>query len=296
MFGNASVLKEVFSNHRIDTIVHFAGSIIVSESVADPLTYYRNNTLASHCLITAAISAKIPNIIFSSTAAVYGIPETIPIPESAPLNPISPYGSSKLMTETMLRDCARAHRLNVAALRYFNVAGADPRGRTGQASKNATHLIKIACETASGKRPFMDVFGTDYPTDDGTCVRDYIHVTDLALAHLEVVRYLRQGGDSTVFNCGYASGYSVLEVIETVKRVSGNDFVVRVGARRPGDPAVLVSDNAKLLSTLRWRPQYNDLDQIVAHALAWENALGRSGQTNLSTMASPILVQALPTT
>jgi UDP-glucose-4-epimerase GalE len=216
--------------------MHFAGSIVVPDSVVDPLGYYLNNTCKSRSLIACAVETKIPNFIFSSTAAVYGIPKINPVTEEATLEPISPYGSSKLMTETMLRDTAKAHPLRFVALRYFNVAGADPKGRSGQSSPRATHLIKVAAETALGMRPYLEVYGTDYETPDGTCIRDYIHVSDLVRAHLDALRYLRDGGESVVLNCGYGKGFSVLDVVEAVKRASQTDFAVRHAERRPGGP------------------------------------------------------------
>jgi UDP-glucose 4-epimerase len=214
-------------------------------------------------------------VIFSSTAAVYGNPQSVPVREDAATAPISPYGSSKLMSEIILHDASRAYGLRFVALRYFNVAGADPKLRTGQSTPAATHLIKVACETALGKRPKIEVFGTDYPTPDGTCIRDYIHVSDLARAHSAALAYLRQGGKSATFNCGYGRGASVLEVINSVKKVSGRDFPVEICGRRPGDPAELVADVARIRATLDWRPQFQDLDTIVAHALAWEQLLGK---------------------
>jgi len=222
-----------------------------------------------------AVELGIRRFIFSSTAAVYGMPKENPVREDAELKPISPYGSSKLMTEIMLADTAAAHDFNYVALRYFNVAGADPKGRSGQSTPNATHLIKVACETALGKRPYMEVFGTDYPTPDGTCIRDYIHVTDLVRAHLVALRYLRDGGQSDVFNCGYSKGFSVLQVIDAVKRASGADFDVRLSARRPGDPAAIVAASDKIRVRLGWRPQFDSLDTIAVQALAWEAHLGQ---------------------
>lgn len=271
--GDETLIRELAASSEIDAIVHFAGSIVVPDSVADPLGYYLNNTVKSRALIAAAVSNGIRNFIFSSTAAVYGMPETNPVAESAPLRPMSPYGSSKLTTEMMLADTARAHDFRYVALRYFNVAGADPSARTGQSTKGATHLLKVACETALGKRAGMDVFGTDYPTRDGTCIRDFIHVTDLARAHITALEYLRQGGESQILNCGYSQGFSVLELINAVKRVSGRDFVVRHAARRPGDPAAVVADSGKIRSILGWLPELDDLDRIVLHALAWEERL-----------------------
>ncbi len=241
--------------------------------MVDPLGYYNNNTVKSRALIEAAVSTGVEHFIFSSTAAVYGTPEVSPVPESASLKPISPYGASKLMTEFMLADTARAHDMRYVALRYFNVAGADPQGRTGQSTPRATHLIKAACQVALGDRPHLDVFGTDYPTPDGTCVRDYIHVTDLVRAHVAALEYLYDGGKSDVFNCGYGRGASVLDVIETVKRASGVDFPVHLAARRAGDPAALVAGAGRIREALGWVPEHANLDEIVAHALAWEGRL-----------------------
>jgi UDP-glucose 4-epimerase len=272
--GDEALLRRIFREQTIEAILHFAGSIVVPESVADPLGYYLNNTVKSRTLIAAAVAHRAPHFIFSSTAAVYGIPERMPIAESAALEPISPYGASKAMTERMLTDTARAHPLTFCALRYFNVAGADPAGRSGQAGPNATHLIKIASQAALGRRDHLSVFGADYPTPDGTCVRDYIHVTDLVRAHREALRYLRGGGASLTMNCGYGRGYSVLEVIGMMKRVSGVDFPVRYADRRAGDPAALVSDPGLIRERLNWRPEWNDLETIVEHALRWERGLG----------------------
>jgi UDP-glucose 4-epimerase len=271
--GDQDLVRTVIRKYGITAIVHFAGSIVVPESVADPLGYYNNNTVKSRALMEAAVATGIRHFIFSSTAAVYGNPAENPVGETAQTAPMSPYGWSKLMTEIMLADAARAHDFRYAALRYFNVAGADPKGRSGQSTPRATHLIKVACETALGRRPFMEVFGTDYPTQDGTCIRDYIHVTDLIRAHVAALDYLRAGGSSDVFNCGYSRGYSVLEVIDAVKRVSGVDFEVRLSPRRPGDPAAIVAGSEKIRERLGWRPELDDLDQIVRHALAWEDQL-----------------------
>jgi UDP-glucose 4-epimerase len=271
--GDRDLVRTVIQKHKVEAIIHFAGSIVVPESVADPLGYYRNNTANSRDLMEVAVATGVRHFIFSSTAAVYGNPAETPVTETAAPAPMSPYGSSKLMTEIMLADTARAHDLRYVALRYFNVAGADPAGRTGQSTDGATHLIKVACETALGKRPRMDVFGTDYPTPDGTCVRDYIHVKDLARAHTAALAYLRNGGRSDIFNCGYTKGYSVLEVIGAVKRVSGVDFEVRLSPRRPGDPAAIVAASDKIRGTLGWVPEHDDLDRIVAQALAWESRL-----------------------
>ena len=271
--GDQDLVLRLLRDNAIDAILHFAGSIMVPESVADPLGYYLNNTCNSRTLIACAVEAKIPNFIFSSTAAVYGMPEVNPVTEDATLLPISPYGSSKLMTETMLRDTAKAHPLRFVALRYFNVAGADPKGRSGQSSPSATHLIKVASQAAMGSRPCLDVYGTDYETPDGTCVRDYIHVSDLVRAHLDALRYLREGGESIVLNCGYGNGFSVLDVVAAVKRASHTDFAVRNAERRAGDPAALVACADRIHEVLGWEPRLNDLDTIVEHALAWEKRL-----------------------
>lgn len=271
--GDEALVKLLIQQHQIEAIIHFAGSIVVPESVSDPLGYYLNNTVKSRALMAAAVAGGVKHFIFSSTAAVYGNPAVTPVPEDAPLQPMSPYGSSKLMTEIMLADAARAHDLTYVALRYFNVAGADPQGRSGQSTPRATHLIKVACETASGKRPYMEVFGTDYPTADGTCVRDYIQVTDLARAHTAALAHLRKGGESQILNCGYSKGYSVLQVIEAVRRVSGVDFEVRQSPRRAGDPASIVAGSARIRQLLGWVPKHDDLDGIVAQALAWEKKL-----------------------
>jgi UDP-glucose 4-epimerase len=265
----AALIKE----HGVTSIIHFAASIVVPDSVADPLGYYRNNTVNSRALIETAVKSGVKDFIFSSTAAVYGNPARVPVAEDDPAVPMSPYGSSKLMTEVMLRDAGAAYGLRYVVLRYFNVAGADPQGRTGQSTKGATHLIKVAVETALGRRAKMDVFGTDYDTSDGTCVRDYIHVSDLARAHSDALGYLRSGGGSITLNCGYGRGFSVLEVIETVKRVSGADFKVEFAPRRPGDPAQIVAASDRIRAVLKWRPQYDDLATIVGHALAWERKL-----------------------
>jgi len=271
--GDQALVDRLIAEHGIDAIIHFAGSIVVPESVADPLGYYRNNTVNSRALIECAVRGGVKHFIFSSTAAVYGNPAQAPVGEDAPLAPMSPYGSSKLMTEIMLRDAAVAHGFTYAALRYFNVAGADPQRRTGQSTKGATHLIKVAVETALGRRAKMDVFGTGYDTPDGTCVRDYIHVSDLARAHADTLAYLRAGGASAVMNCGYGRGFSVLQVIDTVKKVSGVDFRVDLAGPRPGDPARIVASPALIRATVGWQPRYDDLPTIVGHALAWERAL-----------------------
>ncbi len=271
--GDQLRVAALIAEHRIDTIIHFAASIVVPDSVRDPLGYYRNNTMNSRALLEAAVNGGVKQFIFSSTAAVYGNPQTVPVGEDAPPSPMSPYGSSKLMTETMLKDVGVAHDLKYVILRYFNVAGADPDLRTGQSTVGATHLIKAAVEATLGMRPHLDVYGTDYPTPDGTCIRDYIHVTDLIGAHGSALSHLRRGGNSGTFNCGYGHGYSVLEVIDAVKRVSGRDFQVRLAERRPGDPAMIVADSKRIRSQLQWTPRFDDLDMTVGHALAWEQKL-----------------------
>jgi UDP-glucose 4-epimerase len=271
--GDEALAAAIIAEHGIEAIIHFAAKIVVPESVADPLGYYLNNTSKARNLIATAVRCGVKRFIFSSTAAVYGDPDMLPVTEDAVLRPVSPYGRSKLMVEQMLEDTARAHDFSFIALRYFNVAGADPKGRSGQSTPNATHLIKVAAQTALGKRARMQVFGTDYPTADGTCVRDYIQVTDLARAHLAALRYLRGGGESLVANCGYAHGFSVLEVIEAVKRVSGVDFKVDYDARRPGDPAAIVAANNRARTILGWTPQHDNLDEIVRQALDWETRL-----------------------
>ncbi|MXN64362.1 UDP-glucose 4-epimerase GalE [Stappia sp. GBMRC 2046] len=274
--GDEDLVKSIITEHGVSAIIHFAGSIVVPDSVKDPLGYYENNTVNSRALIAAAVASGIGHFIFSSTAAVYGEPPECPIGEDLPLAPISPYGTSKLMTEYMLKDTARAHEIRFAALRYFNVAGADPEGRSGQSSARATHLIKIAAQAAFGMRRHMEIYGEDYPTPDGTCLRDYVHVSDLAEAHLLALRHLEAGGGSLVLNCGYGRGYSVREVISAVKRVSGVDFDVRLAERRAGDPPALIARADAIREVLGWRPKNDDLDKIVAHALSWEGQLQRS--------------------
>ena len=271
--ADQALVSGLIAEHGIDSIVHFAGSVVVPESVSDPLGYYENNTCKSRALIETAIQSGVKHFIFSSTAAVYGAAGLEPVREDARTAPESPYGLSKLMTEWMLRDAAAAHDFRYTALRYFNVAGADPKGRTGQSTKGATHLIKVACETALGKRATMAVFGTDYDTPDGTCMRDYIHVSDLAAAHRLALADFAAGGSSMVANCGYGHGYSVLDVIESVRRVSGRDFEVTMGPRRPGDPTSIVADASRARSELGWVPMRDDLDAIVGDALNWEELL-----------------------
>lgn len=270
--GDQQLLEKVIGQHDIDTIMHFAASTVVSDSVKRPLEYYRNNTVNSRSLIECAIKGGVRNFIFSSTCAIYGNTPTVVVCEDTPPAPMSPYASSKLMTEMMLRDASAVSGLKHMILRYFNVAGADPLGRTGQSTANATHLIKTATETAVGKRRKMEIFGTDYETADGTAVRDYIHVSDLVAAHFDALRHLRKGGHSMTLNCGYAHGHSVLDVIATVKRVSGIDFEVTRSGRRAGDVAAIVADAALIRSLLNWQPRFDDLDTIVRHALAWEKA------------------------
>ena len=274
--GNQALVAALIREHEVEAIIHFAASIVVPDSVHNPLAYYRNNTVNSHALIETAIQGGVRHFIFSSTAAVYGNPVKVPVSEDDPTIPMSPYGSSKLMTEIMLRDAGVAHGLSYLVLRYFNVAGADPQGRTGQSTKGATHLIKVAVETALGRRDKIDVFGTDYPTPDGTCVRDYIHVCDLVRAHSDALAYLRRGGTSLTLNCGYGRGFSVLDVIETVKRVAGVAFKVDFCERRPGDPPQIVATSDRARSLLAWQPQFDDLPTIVGHALAWERKLAQS--------------------
>ena len=271
--GDAALVSRLIAEHGVEAIIHFAASIVVPDSVADPLGYYRNNTANSRTLMECAVKGGVKRFIFSSTAAVYGNPDTVPVGEDDPLRPMSPYGSSKLMTEMMLRDTGAAHGLAHVILRYFNVAGADPAQRTGQSTKGATHLIKVAVETVLGRHPKMKVFGTDYPTPDGTCVRDYIHVSDLVRAHSAALAYLRGGGASTTLNCGYGRGFSVLEVIDTVKRVAGAEFPVELAPRRAGDPAQIIARSDRIRAVLGWQPQLDDLTVIVRDALAWERKL-----------------------
>jgi UDP-glucose 4-epimerase len=268
------LLARLIEEHRIGAIIHFAGSVVVPESVENPLKYYENNTAKSRSLIESAVKGGVRHFIFSSTAATYGIPTIIPVSEDSGNRPINPYGWSKLMTERMLADVAFAHPLNFCALRYFNVAGADPRGRTGQSTQGATHLIKVAVEAAIGKRGHVSVYGTDYDTPDGTGVRDYIHVSDLADAHVHALAKLVEDPRSShIMNCGYGRGFSVMEVLDSVDRVTNLKVERRMEPRRAGDPDTLVADNRKILATLPWRPKLDDLDRIVADALAWERAL-----------------------
>jgi UDP-glucose 4-epimerase len=281
--GDEAMLASLIATHAVDAIIHFAGSTVVPESVADPLRYYRNNTVNSRTLIEAAVRGGVSHFIFSSTAAVYGNPASMPVSEDAPAAPMSPYGSSKLITEVMLRDAGIAHGLAHVILRYFNVAGADPGLRTGQSTPAATHLIKAAVQAALGLRPRLDVFGTDYPTADGTCVRDYIHVSDLIDAHMAALIHMRRRGPSVTLNCGYGRGYSVLEVIEAVKRAAGHSYPVQHAQRRPGDPAMIVAAAERIRKVLGWTPRWDNLDAIAAHALAWERRLANCGPSDAGT-------------
>jgi len=267
-------VRAAIRGYDVDAIMHFAGSVVVPESVSDPLKYYRNNTAASRSLIESAVTEGVRHFIFSSTAATYGTPEKVPVAENDPTVPINPYGMSKLMTEAMLRDVAAAHPINYCALRYFNVAGADPDGRSGQSTAGATHLIKVAVEAATGRRSHVSIFGTDFDTRDGTGVRDYIHVSDLAAAHVAALDLLRTDpGSSHTLNCGYGRGFSVAEVLDAVDRVTNMTIERRLEGRRAGDPAELVADNSAILAALPWRPERDDLEGIVRDALAWERKL-----------------------
>jgi UDP-glucose 4-epimerase len=271
--GDMDLVAELVDSHKVTAIVHFAGSIVVPESVANPLKYYGNNTAASRNLIEAAVKGGVKHIIFSSTAAVYGTPGLEPVAEDSPLLPLSPYGRSKLMTEMMLADVAAAHPLSYGVLRYFNVAGADPQQRSGQSTPMATHLIKVAAQAALGQRDGVEIFGTDYPTPDGTGVRDYIHVTDLVEAHALLLEHLRGGGDSLTLNCGYGRGYSVRQVIDMVRAVTATDFAVREAPRRPGDAASVVARADRVRELLGWQPEHDDLEEIVTAAVDWERYL-----------------------
>jgi UDP-glucose 4-epimerase len=273
--SDQDLVAEIFKKEDIQAVMHFAGSIVVPESVENPLKYYHNNTAKTRSLIESVITAGIRHMIFSSTAATYGIPKESPVREDMPTLPINPYGTSKLMTEFMLRDVAAVHDFNYCALRYFNVAGADPKGRSGQSTVGATHLIKIAVEAALGKRASVGVYGTDYATEDGTGVRDYIHVADLAAAHVIALEALTADPKTShTLNCGYGHGYSVLQVLDAVDRVTNNKLVRILEGRRAGDPDSLISDNRAIISRFGWQPKYDDLDTIVKHALAWERQLG----------------------
>jgi UDP-glucose 4-epimerase len=275
--GDIPFVSGLIARHGVDTIIHFAGSIVVPDSVADPLAYYANNTVVARNLIEAAVKGGVKNFIFSSTATVYAGASSDPLSETLPTGPVSPYGRSKLMTEWMLEDCARAYVFRFVVLRYFYVAGADTKGRTGQSSPRATHLIKRASQVALGRVPHLDIFGTDYPTADGTGVRDYIHVSDLVAAHALALDYLRDGGGPAVMNCGYGHGASVRDVIASMERVTGHKLPVRESPRRAGDPPWLVADARKIREVLGWQPKHDDLDEIVASAYAWEQRLNASG-------------------
>jgi UDP-glucose 4-epimerase len=284
--ADENLVEGVIAAHKVESIAHFAGSVVVPESMRDPLGYYRNNAMTTRSLLNVAVKCGVNHFIFSSTAAVYGNPDQMPVPEHAPTRPLSPYGSSKLMAEIMLHDVASAHGMNYVVLRYFNVAGADPQARIGLATVGATHLLKVAVEAATGQRAKIDVFGTDYPTPDGSCIRDFIHVSDLAQAHLAALAYLRRGGASTTLNCGYGRGYSVLETIEAVRRVAARNFAVQYAPRRPGDIMTMVADASRIRKLLDWTPKYDDLDTIAAHALAWEEKLLRERQSELEQAVS----------
>jgi UDP-glucose 4-epimerase len=284
--ADENLVEGVISAHQVETIIHLAGSVVVPDSMRDPLAYYRNNTMTTRSLLNAAVKCGVNRFVFSSTAAVYGNPDHVPVPEHAPTRPLSPYGSSKLMTEIMLHDVAAAHGMNYVVLRYFNVAGADPQARIGLATVGATHLMKIAVEAATGQRAKIDVFGTDYPTPDGSCIRDFVHVTDLAQAHRAALSYLRGGGTSMTLNCGYGRGYSVKEIIEAVRRISGRNFAVQYAPRRPGDIMTMIADTTLIRWTLNWTPQYDDLEAIAAHALKWEEKLFRERHGELQHAVS----------
>jgi UDP-glucose 4-epimerase len=266
-------LASVFEKERLDAVIHMAALIVVNESVSEPLKYYRNNFVNTLNLIETCTTYNVKKCIFSSTAAVYGIPEKVPVTEQAPLAPINPYGSSKAMVERVLCDTAAAHNFNYVALRYFNVAGADPLVRIGQARKDATHLITVSLRTALGIRDYLNIFGTDYPTHDGTCIRDYIHVDDLACAHILALEYLMSEGKSKTYNCGYGHGHSVKDVVDKVKDVTGIDFPTRYTERRPGDPPTLVADASCLKNELCWVPKFDDLEYIIKTAWEWEKKL-----------------------
>ena len=283
--GDRGLLQKIFAENKIDAILHFAGSVVVPESVAHPLRYYENNTANTRTLIDEAVAGGIPHMIFSSTAAVYGRqPVAGPVPESGVVSPETPYGLSKLMSEIMLRDTAAAYDFNYVALRYFNVAGADVHGRTGQSTKGATHLIKVVCEAALGARDHIDVYGTDYPTPDGSGVRDFIHVSDLVEAHLSALTYLRAGGAPLVANCGYGQGFSVMEVLQAVMDIEHCDFKVNFCPRRPGDLASVVADARLIGQELGWAPRYNDLNLILKTSLAWERRLAERTGSDLETV------------
>jgi UDP-glucose 4-epimerase len=284
--GDETLLRILIADHGVDAILHFAGSIVVPDSVREPLAYYANNTVVSRTLIETAIACGVKHFIYSSTATVYASDAKQPLGEDSPKEPVSPYARSKLMTEWMIEDATHAHDFRAITLRYFNVAGADPRGRSGQASRKATHLIKRAAQAALGRISCLDIFGTDYPTPDGTGVRDYIHVSDLANAHLLALDALRRGAPTSVFNCGYGRGASVREVIAAVERVSGKTLTVRESGRRPGDPPTLIADPTRLKTVLSWKPEHDDLDEIVRSALAWERRFNAGEENEAATGAA----------
>lgn len=284
--ADTALVSKLIDTHRIDSVIHFAGSVVVPESVEKPLDYYANNTSGARALIEACVRHGVANFIFSSTAAVYGTPKVLPVSEDSPTNPDSPYGRSKLMTEWVLKDTAAAHPLKFGILRYFNVAGADPKGRTGQSTPRATHLIKRACQVATGQAPHLTIFGTDYDTPDGTGVRDYIHVSDLVDIHQCVLNHLRKGGDSLLINCGYGRGFSVRQVAATVERVAGQKIKIQEAPRRPGDMASVVAQTARLSGLLNWKPKYGDLDVIVTTALNWEERLKKERDEAGATAAA----------
>lgn len=292
--ADVALVSQIIHTHAIDAIIHFAGSIVVPESIADPLGYYENNTAKSRTLIETAIKCGVPHMIFSSTAAIYGAVGDEPVREDRVPFPETPYGASKLMTERMLADAAAVFPFTYTALRYFNVSGADPRGRTGQSTEGATHLLKVTCETALAKRPYMEVFGTDYPTADGSCERDFIHVSDLVHAHWLALKRLRNGGQSLVANCGYGHGYSVLELIDSVRRTSGRDFDVRFSGRRPGDMVRVVADSGLARKELGWVPSLDNLDTIVSTAFAWEDSLSRRNTYTGAGIVTPEPAEQAP--
>lgn len=274
--GDSEFLEQIFQEFSIDAVIHLAGSIFVGESVENPLKYYRNNTVVTQRLVEACVRHGVSRFVFSSSAAVYGNPDHVPVPEDANCRPINPYGGSKLASEMMLRDTAAATQMQCAILRYFNVAGADPKGRSGESTKGSTHLIKLACEVAVGKRPYLEVFGDDYDTPDGTCLRDYIHVSDLAELHVAALGHLERVGEGLVMNCGYGLGLSVKEIVSGLEAETGGPLPVRLAARREGDPAVLVADVKRLKTAFAWVPRHDSLGDILSSALSWERSLSRS--------------------
>jgi UDP-glucose 4-epimerase len=278
--GDQELVAKIVKEQKVSAVIHFAGSIIVPESVSDPLKYYKNNTANSRDLIESCIENGVKHFIFSSTATVYGVPKENPVTEDFPLAPFNPYGTSKVMTEMMLKDVSAAHDFDYVALRYFNVAGADPKKRTGQSTPDATHLIKVANQVALGQREKLAIFGTDYDTPDGTCIRDYIHVSDLAAAHLSAINYLRDGGTSVALNCGYGKGFSVKDVVEALEKIIGRPLPTEMAPRRAGDIAEIIADNKKIKALLGWQPQYDDLSGIIENALEWERRLALKNSEN----------------